>query len=190
MLEAELLGAPTRWRTGEVRAAKRSETHGRGLAAYDESFVEEPDLARDYSKGPVRIAPGEESPIYYLVRAEAVASPVSGRAEGCRITYRTGNRIHAQSLLAPFEALGTEVRRHQSSGGRTIARSGRYSKPRPACAARPVQPAREAQAARSHHATAVPSSSTIRVGIASRATPSIVVAGATWAPPNRPASSP
>ncbi len=41
-----------------------------------------------------------------------------------------------------------------------------------------------------HHATAVPSSSTIRSGIASRATPSIVVAGATPAAPNRDASTP
>lgn len=43
---------------------------------------------------------------------------------------------------------------------------------------------------RSHHATAVPSSSTIWPGIASRVTPSIVVAGATPAAPNRPASAP
>lgn len=43
---------------------------------------------------------------------------------------------------------------------------------------------------RSHHATAVPSSSTIRSGIASRVTPSIVVDGATPAAPNRDASTP
>jgi hypothetical protein len=43
----------------------------------------------------------------------------------------------------------------------------------------PVQPARAAEAVRSHHATAVPSSSTIWPGIASRVTPSIVVVGAT-----------
>lgn len=54
----------------------------------------------------------------------------------------------------------------------------------------PVEPARAAGVARAHHATAVPSSSTIRVGIASRATPSIVVAGATPAAPNRAASTP
>lgn len=54
----------------------------------------------------------------------------------------------------------------------------------------PVRPARAAEAARSHHATAVPSSSTIRVGIASRVTPSIVVVGATLAAPNRDASTP
>ncbi|MFD3437191.1 hypothetical protein ACFWU3_06770 [Streptomyces sp. NPDC058685] len=103
VLEAELVGAPAHWRTGEVRAAKRSATHGMALAMYDKSFVEDPDLVRDYSKEPVPIAPGEESPIYYLVRAEAVASPVSGKAEGCRFTYRTGNRVHSQILHAPFE---------------------------------------------------------------------------------------
>lgn len=41
-----------------------------------------------------------------------------------------------------------------------------------------------------HYATAVPSSSTIWPGIASRVTPSIVVVGATPAAPNRPASTP
>jgi hypothetical protein len=56
----------------------------------------------------------------------------------------------------------------------------------------PVQPAPApaAEAARSHHATAVPSSSTIKVGIASRVTPSIVVVGATPTAPNRVASTP
>ncbi|WNO70431.1 hypothetical protein [Streptomyces sp. AM8-1-1] len=105
VLKAELLGAPGHWRTGEVRAARRSDTHGTALAAYDTSFVEDADLARDYSKEPVGIAPGEESPIYYLVRAEAVASPVSGEAEGCRVTYRTGNRIHSQVLPSAFELI-------------------------------------------------------------------------------------
>lgn len=50
------------------------------------------------------------------------------------------------------------------------------------------QPSPEAPT--SHHATAVPSSSTIRTGIASRVTPSIVVVGATPAAPNREASTP
>ena len=54
----------------------------------------------------------------------------------------------------------------------------------------PVEPARVAEAARSHHATAVPSSSTIRPGTTSRVTPSIVVVGATPAAPNRDASTP
>lgn len=53
----------------------------------------------------------------------------------------------------------------------------------------PVQPGTLPEAARPHHATAVPSSSTIRVGIASRVTPSIVVVGATPAAPNRNAST-
>ncbi|MEJ8639590.1 hypothetical protein [Streptomyces sp. MS2.AVA.5] len=103
VLKAELLGAPAHWRTGEFRAARRSDTHGTTLAAYDASFVEDTDLVRDYSKEPVRIAPGEESPIYYLVRAEVLTSPVSGEAEGCRVTYRTGNRIHSQVLPTQFE---------------------------------------------------------------------------------------
>ena len=54
----------------------------------------------------------------------------------------------------------------------------------------PVQAARAAEAAKSHHATAVPSSSTIWPGTASRVTPSIVVVGATLAAPNRDASTP
>ncbi len=51
-------------------------------------------------------------------------------------------------------------------------------------------PAALPEAAGSLHATAVPSSSTIRSGIASRVTPSIVVDGATLAAPNRAASTP
>lgn len=51
-------------------------------------------------------------------------------------------------------------------------------------------PAALPEAARWHHSTAVPSSSTIRVGIASRVTPSIVVAGVTPKAPNRDASTP
>lgn len=43
---------------------------------------------------------------------------------------------------------------------------------------------------RTRQATAVPSSSTISPGIASRVTPSIVLAGATPAAPSRPASVP
>jgi len=54
----------------------------------------------------------------------------------------------------------------------------------------PVRPARAAEATRSLHATAVPSSSTIWPGIASRVTPSIVVVGATPAAPNLDASTP
>lgn len=46
------------------------------------------------------------------------------------------------------------------------------------------------EAARWCHATAVPSSSTISSGIASRVTPSIVVVGATPAAPSRDASTP
>ncbi|MFJ6632596.1 hypothetical protein ACIQMR_14550 [Streptomyces sp. NPDC091376] len=103
VLEVELVGAPGHWRTGEARAARRSEMHGITLGAYDESFVEDPDLMRDYSKEPVRVAPGVESPIYYLVRAEPVTSPVVGKAEGCRFTYRTGHRIHSQVLHSQLE---------------------------------------------------------------------------------------
>ncbi|SHF63405.1 hypothetical protein SAMN05444320_104346 [Streptoalloteichus hindustanus] len=51
-------------------------------------------------------------------------------------------------------------------------------------------PAGLPEAARSRHATAVASSSTIRAGIASRVTPSIVVGGATRAAPNLDASTP
>jgi hypothetical protein len=54
----------------------------------------------------------------------------------------------------------------------------------------PVRRARAAEKTRSHHATAVPSSSTIWPGIARRVTPSIVVVGATLAAPSRPASTP
>lgn len=69
----------------------------------------------------------------------------------------------------------------------------RGRRPGPAGRARRTDPARH-RAGRggrpSRQATAVPSSSTIRVGIARRVTPSIVVAGATWAPPSRAASTP
>ncbi len=54
----------------------------------------------------------------------------------------------------------------------------------------PVQPVARPAAVRSHYETAVPSSSTIRSGIASRVTPSSVVVGATPAAPNRDASTP
>lgn len=50
--------------------------------------------------------------------------------------------------------------------------------------------ARAAEETGSHHATAVPSSSTIWPGIARRVTPSMVVVGATLAAPSRPASTP
>ncbi|MFD7233337.1 hypothetical protein [Streptomyces sp. NPDC059881] len=103
VLAVELVGAPAHWRTGEARAARRPDDAGFWLGASDESFVKEPDLTRDYSKEPVRIAPGAESPIYYFVRAEAVTSPVAGTADGCRFTYRTGYRIHTQVLRAPIE---------------------------------------------------------------------------------------
>lgn len=53
-----------------------------------------------------------------------------------------------------------------------------------------LQPAPVAEAVGSHHATAVPSSSTIWPGIASRVTSSIVVVGATPTTPNRAASTP
>ncbi len=70
-------------------------------------------------------------------------------------------------------------------GGRTAAGgSGGRRKPR-----RPIRSAALPDAG-SPHATAVPSSSTIRVGSASRVTPSIVVGGAAPAAPSRAASTP
>lgn len=75
---------------------------------------------------------------------------------------------------------------------RTVSRPMRSTEPTAESSVRSTEPPPAAlpEAARSHQATAVPSSSTIRSGIASRVTPSIVVAGATPAAPNRDASTP
>ncbi|UUN26662.1 hypothetical protein [Streptomyces sp. FIT100] len=102
VIGVELLRAPDHWRTGEVGAVRQSDAHGPSLGARDESFTEDPNLLGELSEAPVPIAPGEHTPVYYLVRAEATTSPVSGRAEGCRFTYRTEHRIYVQDLRADF----------------------------------------------------------------------------------------
>lgn len=94
---------------------------------------------------------------------------------------------------SPSSAVPSAASRRSVTGGRRNRR--RTSPPRapghPACPLlAPVRRARAAEEQGSHHATAVPSSSTIWPGIARRVTPSIVVVGETWAAPRRPASTP
>ncbi|MGI5478810.1 hypothetical protein [Streptomyces lavendofoliae] len=101
VLGAELVGAPAGWRTGEVRAVDwRGESVG--LGAYDETFATTPVMREDRAKAPVRVEPGERSTVWYMVRAEPRSASAAGRAEGCRFTYRSAQRVYTQELGATF----------------------------------------------------------------------------------------
>ncbi|WP_406403617.1 hypothetical protein OH805_29860 [Streptomyces sp. NBC_00879] len=102
VIDVELIGPPAIWKTGAVRAVSLTDVGVLGLGAYDETFAKEPGMNKDYSTKPVRIAPGELSPIHYYLRAEPTTAPGTGRAEGCRFTYRSGQRVYVEDLEADF----------------------------------------------------------------------------------------
>ncbi|WP_326648848.1 hypothetical protein [Streptomyces sp. NBC_01750] len=102
VIDVELIDPPAVWKTGPARAISLTDVGVLGLGAYDETFAQEPGMNKDYSTRPVRIAPGELSPIHYYLRAEPMTAPGAGHAEGCRFTYRSGHRVYVEDLEADF----------------------------------------------------------------------------------------
>ncbi|MER7110063.1 hypothetical protein [Streptomyces sp. NPDC000229] len=101
VLDVELVRAPAHWKTGEVRAVDTLAIGALPLGASDDDFGKTPGMEKDHSGAPVRIAPGERSPIVHLVRTEPVSS-AAGRAEGCRFTYRSAHRVYVEDPGADF----------------------------------------------------------------------------------------
>lgn len=130
---------------------------------------------------------------------------MTGRS-GYDVSARSGDRACPSPSGGSLVARNASARRVAAKG---IDRSARAAVPGPGWArpggafsasvmrstgdrltARTAQAGSPARAVRPRHATAVPSSSTSWPGTASRVTPSMVLAGATPAATNRPASSP
>ncbi|MER8047158.1 hypothetical protein [Streptomyces sp. NPDC094032] len=101
MLDAQVLDLPKGLKISRYAVFNSEETNGIGLLFSDGSPDFPVSKYKDYSDGPVTLAPKKDSFFYYSVRL-VVTGEVSGESSRCRYTYRQEGVKYRQDLPCRF----------------------------------------------------------------------------------------
>lgn len=97
----QVLDLPRGLKVSQYAAFSSEETNGVALIFPDGDSQFPVAKYKDYSKRPVKLAPGNENDIYYSVKV-SVNGRVSGEASLCRFAYSQGSDRYTQDLPCRF----------------------------------------------------------------------------------------